>query len=159
MNKTFPFPLDLSEQGIGFRPAEEADVPFLLALRYETMGPHVAASGVIHSEQDYLDRVLVSFELAWILQHEGQPVGLLKVSREGQDWELKQIQLGPALQGRGLGRRIIEAFLTEAERCRARVRLEVFKANPARKLYERLGFVIVGEHGALYEMECPIPGV
>ena len=88
MNKPFPFPLDLSEQGIGFRPAEEADVPFLLALRYETMGPHVAASGVLHSEQDYLDRVLVSFELAWIIQHEGQPAGLLKVSREGRDWEL-----------------------------------------------------------------------
>ena len=159
MNKTFPFPLDLSEQGIGFRPAEETDIPFLLALRYETMGPHVVASGVTHSEQDYLDRVLVSFELAWILLREGQPAGLLKVSREGQVWELKQIQLGPVLQGQGLGQRIIEAFLAEARRCGARVKLDVFKANPARKLYERLGFVVVGEHGALYEMECPAPGM
>ena len=158
MNKTFPFPLDLSEQGIGFRPAEEADIPFLLDLRYETMGPHIGASGVIHSEQDYLDRVLVSFELAWILQHEGRPAGLIKVSREGLAWELKQIQLGPVLQGQGLGRRIIEALLAEAVRCGARVSLEVFKVNPARKLYERLGFSIVGEHGALYEMEFEAPG-
>lgn len=43
----------------------------------------------------------------------------------------------PAMRGQGLGRRIIELALTK---CEGDVKLHVEHDNPAKRLYERLGF-------------------
>ena len=40
------------------RKAEQADIPFLLALRNETMGPHLLKAGAATDEQAQLARVL-----------------------------------------------------------------------------------------------------
>jgi len=45
--------------------------------------------------------------------------------------------VNPEMRGRGLGRRLIEAGL---ESCTGQVKLHVEPDNPARRLYERLGF-------------------
>lgn len=51
----------------------------------------------------------------------------------------------PTQQGRGLGSRIIRDLLAEADQAKASIRLTVLRPNPAKKLYERLGFVVVSE--------------
>jgi len=73
------------------------------------------------------------------------PVGLLKVSRDGAQWNLIQIQLVPELQDPGLGAGILTKIIAEADWANAAVALSVLKANPARALYERAGFAVVGE--------------
>ena len=55
---------------------------------------------------------------------------------------LASIRLLPLFQRRGSGTKIITALLNETQKP---VRLQVLKINPARALYERLGFEIVGE--------------
>ena len=122
------------------RPATEADVPFLLELRRQTMTEHQIAAGLVPSEAERRERVLVRYEHAEILQQGGNPVGLWKVTRDGRDWDLIQIQLVPELQGQGLGRQLIEALIAEATAAGASIQLNVLKGNPARRLYERLGF-------------------
>lgn len=47
------------------------------------------------------------------------------------------VVVNPALRGRGVGGQIIERALSE---CRGDVKLHVEPDNPARRLYERLGF-------------------
>ena len=136
-----------------FRRATEADIPFLLELRRQTMSEHLRASGVEPSETERRERVLVSFDCAEIILLAGAPVGLLKVVRNPGDWVLVQIQIVPEQQGRGFGSTILEKLLADAAQTRVSVSLSVLRTNPARKLYERLGFRIVGQNDHAYDME------
>jgi ribosomal protein S18 acetylase RimI-like enzyme len=136
-----------------FRAATEADLPFLLELRRKTMSEHLRLSGIEPSVSERVERVMARFECAEIILLSGRPVGLLKVARDGQKWDLIQIQILPEKQGTGLGSGILQKLLDEALQAKATVILSVLKSNPARRLYERLGFRIVGENERAYDME------
>lgn len=134
------------------RTATYADIPFLLELRRATMSPYLVASGMVASDEGHMKRIELDFESAKILELHGQPVGLLKVVRHVDHWELLQIQLIPTLQGKGVGASLIRELLFEAGQVQTTVRLSVLKSNPARHLYERLGFVLVSEGDHSYLM-------
>jgi ribosomal protein S18 acetylase RimI-like enzyme len=138
---------------ISRRAAMKEDIPFLLELRRKTMSAHLSASGVVTSEEEHLRRVLFRFECAEIVLLDNRLVGLLKVARDGLDWELIQIQLRPSFQGQGLGEKLVEEIITEAKRAGASLRLSVLASNPARRLYERLGFSVVMEKPHAFEMQ------
>jgi len=134
------------------RPAIQEDVPFLMELRRQTMHPHLLASGLVPSLEEDMRRVLLRLDCAQVILLANQPVGLLKVSRDANDWDLIQIQLAPSLQGQGFGAQIIESVISEARHAGACLKLDVLKANPARRLYERLGFTVIAETAHLFEM-------
>ena len=134
------------------RPATLEDVTPLLALRRMTMDPHLSASGASTSEDQHLTRLMYRFECAEVLVSGGQPVGLLKVARDGLQWELIQIQLHPDQQGKGTGSRLLAELLAEADAAGATLTLTVLKANPAKALYERFGFVEAGPSEYGHEM-------
>ena len=127
------------------RVATPADLPFLLALRSESMGPHLSAAGIDRSDDAQLARVLHCFDCAQIVLGDGKPVGLLKLQRDPGEWRVLQVQLAETVRGQGLGRRLLEEVLSDAKQAGAKVTLTVLKANPAKGLYERLGFSVVGE--------------
>lgn len=127
------------------RPATEADLPFLLALRRQTMSEHLRASGAPQSDAEMEQRVRLRFECAQIVLSGSEPIGLFKALRDGTEWALLQIQIAPAHQGHGIGARLIRELLLEAQQAGAAVRLSVLRANPALQLYQRLGFRKVGE--------------
>lgn len=127
---------------VSLRPAREGDLSFLLALRIQTMDEHFRASGVVVTREQHLERVRARFECAQIIEHAGRAAGLFKVARDSLDWQLIQIQLTPELQGRAVGERLITGLIAEACAAGAGLRLYVLHANPARRLYERLGFRI-----------------
>ncbi|RZU21859.1 L-amino acid N-acyltransferase YncA [Streptomyces sp. BK239] len=58
---------------------------------------------------------------------------------------LEHFYLAPAAQGRGIGSAVLARILTAADRAGARVRLNVLQGSPARRLYERQGFVFESE--------------
>lgn len=147
----------MASSAVGQRPATADDLPYLLALRRATMEPHLRASGADTSEDAHRARILHGFEHARILERDGAPIGLLKLHRGAHGWDLLQIQLDPALHGQGVGRRVLEEILAEAEAARVPVTLGVLKANPARRLYERLGFVQVGEDALEFRMRRDPP--
>lgn len=130
----------------------EADIPWLLQLRRTTMDAHFSASGAPASEAEHMQRLRKRFDCAEVLLADGQPAGLLKVARDGECWEIVQIQLDPSLQGQGVGRRLLEQVIAEARAAQAQLTLHVLTANPARKLYEQLGFSIVATEGHEYRM-------
>jgi ribosomal protein S18 acetylase RimI-like enzyme len=138
---------------ISFCTATEADLPFLLELRQKTMSEHLRQSGVEPSERERVERVLARFECARIILLSGTPIGLLKVSKDEECWDLIQIQIVPEKQGSGLGSGILKKLLAEAVQANACVKLSVLRSNRARRIYERLGFKVVGENAHAYEMQ------
>ena len=79
-------------------------------------------------------------------------VGMVKAVREPREWQIVQIQLLPEYQGRGIGRQVIEDLQREARSSGVPLKLSVLKVNPAKRLYERLGFVVVQEKATSFEM-------
>jgi ribosomal protein S18 acetylase RimI-like enzyme len=137
---------------VSLRPASDTDVPFLVALRQQTMTRHFVASGVVPSEEQHRARVLYRFECAQIVECDGKPAGLWKVARDGLDWQLIQIHLAPELQGQRVGESLIRGLIDESRAAGASLWLHVLHQNPARRLYERLGFRVVADGEHEYEM-------
>jgi GNAT superfamily N-acetyltransferase len=148
-----PSPYDL-------RPAGPDDEPFLWAMLYEAA--HAAEDGT--ASPDDLKAVP---ELAHYVAGFGRPgdlgvIGTVGGTPQGAAWlrlfpaddpaygwvdaatpELA-IGVAPAARGSGLGTALLARLLADArEQGTAAVSLSVRESNPARRLYERLGFVPV----------------
>ncbi|MGB3712970.1 MAG: GNAT family N-acetyltransferase [Candidatus Promineifilaceae bacterium] len=70
----------------------------------------------------------------------------------GDELFLAGIYLSPEWQNQGLGAVIIGDVLASAKARGQRVSLQVLKVNPARRLYERLGFSIFAETDTHFKM-------
>lgn len=70
-------------------------------------------------------------------------VGWVSVRRETDHHEIVDLHIAPNFQRRGIGGTVVESVIAEAGRIP--VSLYVLKTNPARSLYERLGFAVSGE--------------
>lgn len=63
-----------------------------------------------------------------------------------RDYAEISISVAPAWRGRGIGSRLLRQFITESRLAGVRgLSLSVSPENEARRLYERLGFLVVGE--------------
>jgi ribosomal protein S18 acetylase RimI-like enzyme len=93
---------------------------------------------------------------AWqVIEAGGEPAGRLIVHRGERDIRVMDISLLPAHRARGLGTAILGELAAEADAAQRRLSIHVEHTNPARRLYERLGFVAV-ETGEVYVlMERP----
>jgi ribosomal protein S18 acetylase RimI-like enzyme len=86
---------------------------------------------------------------------DGQPVGRLYVARWTSEIRIMDVIVLADCRGAGIGTRLLHDILEEAELARKKVSIHVESYNPARRLYERLGFVPAGEHGVYVLMERP----
>ena len=84
----------------------------------------------------------------------GKPVGVyaIHITDDG-DLFINEISILKQYQNKGLGRKILENQLGENQKKGIRTILQVFKENPAKKLYESLGFTVYGETETHYQME------
>ncbi|WP_052391858.1 GNAT family N-acetyltransferase [Paraburkholderia bannensis] len=90
-----------------------------------------------------------------IVEMNGVAIGrLYHAKREepsGSELRVIDIALLPEWRGGGIGTRLLHAVLAEAWQERLAVSLYVERNNPVRALYDRLGFMKIGENG-VYEM-------
>ena len=89
-----------------------------------------------------------------IVQVDGCDVGYVKVEREADHDFLAGIYLAATHRNHGLGTAILEDVLERCRRAGRVLRLRVLRPNPARKLYERLGFRVTGETETHFQMEA-----
>lgn len=87
-----------------------------------------------------------------IIAFNGVDSGWLTVQRSG-DIHLDSIYLVPEQQRKGIGTVLIRGLIAEAEATGTILRLSTAKINPAQRLYERLGFIVVDEGPFKIEME------
>ncbi|WP_415114715.1 GNAT family N-acetyltransferase [Paraburkholderia sp.] len=134
------------------RPAQPDDEAFLLELRKATMTEHLTRAGEPTDDDAHRARLLHRYDAAQVICVDGEPAGLLKAHRSDAGWFVVQLQVAPALQGRGIGERALRTILRAAVADALPVALDVLKGNPAKRLYDRLGFEIVGEDEAQFHM-------
>ena len=135
-----------------FRPATEADLPFLIALRLSTMVPQFARQGIVLGDEEHRLRAEFRLDAARIVERHGAPIGVVKVLKDGSTWTIEQFQIAVDFQGGGLGAEVLRMVIAEARVAGALLRLSVLKRNPAAHLYARLGFRTLAESANSYKM-------
>jgi GNAT superfamily N-acetyltransferase len=141
-----PFPLHV-------RPATLDDEPFLRALYASVRAAEIGAlewpESVVEAflrlqydarSADYRRRCPDAVQE--LLLVEGEPAGRLWVDRSGEAWRVLDVALLPAWRGLGFGAHCLALLLDEAHAAGMPVELQVAVGNPARRLYERFGFVV-----------------
>ncbi len=153
---------------VSLRPVQADDAAFLYELYAATRAAELAQWGWDAAQQDaflrlqfraheqHYARALPHADQQIVLR-DGAPVGRLIVARNDRDLMLADIALLPAARNAGLGTHLVTAVLAEAAAAGRPVRLHVAVGNPALRLYQRLGFVILAENGTHYFMEKPAP--
>jgi ribosomal protein S18 acetylase RimI-like enzyme len=139
---------------IELRAATASDDPFLRQLHREAMGPHVEATWGAWDPEAQAKR----FEKAPVSEHllvliNDRPVGCLLVSQDPDAVVLSRVWITPEAQNQGIGTHLILQVCHRAAMADRIVRLRVLKANPAHRLYARLGFVVVAEGPTHFVME------
>lgn len=134
-------------------PATQEDKAYLLTLRKLTMHEHLQQAGLNLSDKEHGLRVREAYDCSHIIVCSGKPVGMLKFLESTDVIEVKQLQIHPDHQGQGMGRRVMDLVLSWSVSRSKNVQLTVLKANPAKRLYERLGFKIVGQDKYEFHME------
>ena len=140
------------------RPARDDDFEFLFRLRAAALGPYVAKIWG-WNENEQRQRFASNFDSAgYRIVRQDEDIGAIKVDQRANEIYLSNIELLPQYQRKGIGTALIGEVLAEADRNSLPVALQVFKINPARHLYARLGFLIKGETATHYQMYRPVPG-
>jgi ribosomal protein S18 acetylase RimI-like enzyme len=80
-----------------------------------------------------------------IIIRDGIDIGWLQSSTQDGSLFLAQIFVDPAFQRQGFGTEVMNSLIQEATVAGQDVTLGVVKTNPARRLYERLGFCVTHE--------------
>ncbi len=76
----------------------------------------------------------------------GQRVGIVQVEASEDAISLRQIEILPRFQGRGIGTAMVRSFMDRCGRKGKLLTLHVFKSNTAAlRLYGRLGFRVSGQ--------------
>ena len=138
---------------INFRQARYSDVDFLYALHVATMKEYVDKTwGWDNAVQETMFRqnyIPAEFQ---IITLNGNDIGMISLKERDEDVFLRVIEIPPIYQRQGLGTTIIQKIIDDAARRMKPVFLRVLKVNPAKQLYDRLGFAVIEETKTHYIM-------
>ena len=82
-----------------------------------------------------------------IVEDDGRAIGRLLLHRTPEEIHIIDISLMPGHRGRGIGTKLLRDVLAEAKASNRRASIHVEHFNPAKRLYERLGFRYVKTDG------------
>ncbi|WP_236587764.1 GNAT family N-acetyltransferase [Tumebacillus amylolyticus] len=137
-------------------PVRDEDESFLFALFTSTREQELQAWGWDEAMQQHFLQMQwraqcssysVQFPQAehLLLCHDQQPVGRVILNHSQESLHLVDITLHPNFRGQGIGTRYLLTLQQEGSESGQSVILNVRTDNPARRLYERLGFASTGE--------------
>jgi GNAT superfamily N-acetyltransferase len=84
---------------------------------------------------------------------DGEPAGRLYVARWPEEVRVIDVALLPAFRGRGVGTALLGSLMAEAAGKGLPLRIHVERGNPARSLYDRLGFRMIADRGVYLFLE------
>lgn len=146
---------------ITLRPALAEDFAFCKALYFDGMAEIIAELGLDEGRQ------VQTFMQQWVVREVriialgGEDIGWLQTAPDGAAVYLGQLFIDRRHQRKGIGQAVIEIVASDAASEGKAVTLGVVKINPARRLYERLGFEMTREDEVKVHMRrappTPVP--
>jgi ribosomal protein S18 acetylase RimI-like enzyme len=136
------------------RQATYADYDFLYQLHAATMQEYVEATWGWQDawQQEYFARKFDP-DSRQIIQIDGGDAGVIAVEQRDEELFIALIEIHPSFQGQGVGSALLSHLIQTAHSQNLPITLHVLKTNsPARRLYERLGFVVVTEEDYRFKM-------
>lgn len=160
----FSLPAALASAGYSLRPETEADLPFLMRLYASTRADELALAGWSAAQKEaflasqfaaqrHHYRTALAGCRFEVLERDGAAVGRLYLQTRRTQFHIVDVTLLPGCRGRGLGSAILRALQAAAVAEGRGVGITVETSNPALRLYQRLGFAEVADHGVYREME------
>jgi len=149
---------------IQMRPARAEDAPLLFDLFAAEKRVELVMTGVpsmqaeLLVQMQYRGRAMTyaaQYPQAeqWILcDSEGIPAGHLLLDRQPKRWRIVDIAVVAAHRGRGVATWALRQVQEQCSQQGASLELSVTPQNPARRLYERLGFYQTQESASAVEM-------
>lgn len=152
-----------------FRPITEADAEFLYEVYASTRKEELAPLDWSDAQKADFLRMQFNAQHAFyqqefadaayqVLLWKGQPIGRLYVLRRPDEIRIIDIAILPAWRQQGIGGALLRDLLAEGQAAGVPVRIHVEKQNPALRLYERLGFKPLEDHGVYLFLERPAEG-
>jgi RimJ/RimL family protein N-acetyltransferase len=149
---------------VQLRPETSADQDFLFRLYSSTREEEMRWTGWSATEQHAFLAMQFRAQTAHyrahyegaayqIIEVDGQPAGRLYLYETRREIRIMDISLLPQWRGRGAGTELLNAVLIDAQRRSLTVSIHVECFNPARRLYERLGFRPVEDKGVYLLLE------
>ena len=165
---TFSMPAALVSQGFALRPEVDDDTAFLAALFASTREEELALvpwtaeqkqaflAGQFKAPRHHYRTYNADCAFA-VITHRGLPIGRLYLESGHRRIHVVDIALMPDWRARGLGTAILTGLQDLGRASGRPVGIMVEKFNPAMRLYRRLGFEDVADHGVYQELEW-LPG-
>lgn len=135
---------------ISLRPATAGDAAFALHVTEACMRAYAEQTWGTWNGHANLDLACDK-----IIQLAGRDIGLIGVDRRSDHWLVTKLYLLPANQNQGIGGFLVERLKDNAKLARVALRLTVLEVNPARRFYERHGFVLTHTIAPRHHMEWP----
>lgn len=140
----------------GTVPVCEDDQPFLYELFRSIRGEEIASWGFDQRMTEQLLRMqwqgqAQSYQMQFpqadhrIIVAENTKAGRIIIDRASGELHLVDISLLPDFRNQGIGTQLLRELQQEAIQQNTTVALSVHTSNPARRLYERLGFSVEAE--------------
>jgi GNAT superfamily N-acetyltransferase len=149
---------------ISLRPITDADMLFLKTLYATTREaelervnwtPEQKAAFIDHQFNAQHEHWQTNYtNTSWdVIERDGKPIGRLYVARWQEEIRIVDIALIPEARSGGLGEKLIRALFDEGDRSGRKVTVHVEIYNPAKRLYERMGFVLAQDLGVYHLLE------
>jgi ribosomal protein S18 acetylase RimI-like enzyme len=139
---------------ISLRPARDQDREFIERIYFETQRWIIESLFGWSDDETERANFADSYdaENTQIITIENKDAGWLTVQRD-RDIHLQSIYITAQQQRKGVGTLLIQQLIDEAATSGMVVRLSTARINPAQRLYERLGFIVVDEGPYKVHME------
>lgn len=152
-----------SKASLALRPVTAADREFLFGVYASTRAEELAPVAWTAAQKEaFLRQQFEAQDRWWRLQYpgcsfqvveiDGHAAGRLYVDRRPAEIRLVDIALLPGFRRLGAGTRLIGDLQREAGAVGVPLTIHVERFNPARALYDRLGFREIGAAGEVYRL-------
>lgn len=128
---------------MNFRKCEFSDLEYILKLKEQTMKWYIE---ILYGWDIDVQREKTKQELdkhindMRIILVDNKDAGLTTFYKEDDKYIVGLIMVDPIHQGKGMGSKIINDYINIARKENTDIYIKTYKLNPAKKLYERLGF-------------------
>lgn len=133
---------------IGFRKCEYDDLEFILKLKELCFKWYIEIiyGWDIDKQREFTKRELDEhLKDMKIITMDYNDIGLTTFYNENDIYVVGMIMIHPEYQNKGIATNILKEYIEIARKDNKKIILKTYKKNPARKLYERLGFKIYKE--------------